>query len=254
MRRMTRVLLTGFATVQMVVACTSPVSYADPVNTGEGKCSQTAAESQGWGKPNRADNFSDASALDNWWVYDSPGNGGNGRRTPQSVVVENGALTITGDATGDSGGIAWRNGGQMYGRWEVCAKSPPAADTYHSVALLWPDADDWPVGGEIDFMEIVDPTRQRVDFNLHAGADDQREGHSIKSDATQWHSWAVEWTPDRITVYVDGQSWAESTDSARFPPRSMHLCLQLDNFGGDTAAGGQLSVDWARQYSLADSP
>jgi licheninase len=60
----------------------------------------------------------------------------------------------------------------------------------------------------------------------------------------------VEWTPERIAVFVDGQQWAESTDTSRFPPRPMHLCLQLDNFGGDTSAGGQLDVDWARQYSL----
>jgi beta-glucanase (GH16 family) len=166
------------------------------------------------------------------------------------MSVGDSVLTISGGAQGNSGGMAWRGGGQKFGRWEVCVKSLPAADTYHSVALLWPDANDWPTGGEIDFMEIVDGDRQTVDFNLHYGPDDRREGHHIQIDATQWHSWAVEWTPERITAFVDGVRWAESTDVANFPPRPMHLCLQLDDFGGDTSAGGRTLVDWARQYSL----
>lgn len=213
-------------------------------------CPNTAAQSQAWGKPDREDNFADVSSLANWWVYDGPGHDGNGRRTPSAVTVSDGHLVISGDASGNSGGVALKGGGQMYGRWEICARSSVAASTYHSVALLWPDANDWPAGGEIDFMEIVDPARQTAGFHLHYGPDDQRENHYVRIDATRWHSWAVEWTPQRITVYVDGTPWAESAEPSQFPPRPMHLCLQLDNFGGDTRAGGQQYVDWVRQYSL----
>ncbi|WP_422745662.1 glycoside hydrolase family 16 protein [Mycobacterium sp. WMMD1722] len=224
---------------------------AEGAPSSNGNCAATAADTQGWGVPDREAGFDAPSALNDWWLYDGPGHDGNGRRTPAAISVADGELTIAGDAVGNSGGMAWRGGGQMYGRWEVCARSTVAAETYHSVALLWPDANDWPIGGEVDFMEIVTADRQRVDYNLHYGSDDRREGHQTFVDATQWHSWAVEWTPERIAVFVDGQQWAQSTDPSRFPPRSMHLCLQLDDFGGDTGAGGQLAVDWARQYRLA---
>jgi len=237
--------LAGIVSSQLLLGCDSEVANAQP---SAARCTATAAQSLGWGAPNRVENFDGSSALANWWVYDSPGHDGNGRRTPDAVTVTDGALTITGDAQGNSGGMAWRGGGQMYGRWEVCARTPVGAETYHSVALLWPDANDWPVGGEIDFMEIVVPGRQRVDYNLHYGADDKRESHHVTVDATQWHSWAVEWTPSRIAVFLDGVEWGETTDVSRFPPRSMHLCLQLDNFGGDTSPRGELLVDWARQY------
>ncbi|ASR02830.1 Glycosyl hydrolases family 16 [Gordonia rubripertincta] len=70
------------------------------------------------------------------------------------------------------------------------------------------------------------------------------------ADATMWHSWAVEWTPDRIAVYLDGVRWAVTTDTSRFPPRPMHLCLQLDNFGGETAPGGKMFVDWVAEYPV----
>jgi hypothetical protein len=152
----------------------------------------------------KADSFYDAASLDRWWLYDGPGHAGNGRRTPQAITVRDGLLTITGDEAGSSGGMALKGPGQVYGRWEVCVTSPPAAPTYHSVVLLWPDAENWPVGGEIDFMEISGSRRQTVDGFLHFGLDDQRAGGNAQIDATQWHSWAVEWTPDRIATYVDG--------------------------------------------------
>jgi licheninase len=70
----------------------------------------------------------------------------------------------------------------------------------------------------------------------------------VPIDATQWHSWAVEWTPDRIVTYVDGVQWWETTDAAHFPPGPMHLCMQVDDFSGDLRGGGQQIVDWAREY------
>lgn len=128
--------------------------------------------------------------------------------------------------------------------------TPPSAPTYHAVLLLWPDDGDWPAGGEIDFMEISDPRRQNVDAFLHYGANNSQESGSLNIDATQWHSWAVEWTPEYVATYVDGHEWWRTTNREHLPPRSMHLCIQLDNFGGNTSAGGRLMVDWARQYPL----
>jgi hypothetical protein len=215
-----------------------------PRNTN---CPRTAAAALNWGTPNRTADFDHPSALGNFYVYNGPGHAGNGRRTPDAVSFSNGVMTITGDAAGNSAGMGWRPG-QLYGRWEACVKSPAGAATYHPVLLLWPDADDTPAGGEIDFMEIIDPTRQTVNAFLHHGPPDQQEGGRVAIDATQWHSWAVEWTSDRIVTYVDGAPWWSTTNSAHFPPRPMHLCIQLDNFGGDTSQGGYLMVEWARQY------
>lgn len=223
----------------------TPLASADD----DSKCPVTAATTLGWGTPNRSDSFSDASSLDGWSLYDGPGHNNNGIRTPDAMSVADGQLTITADAQGRSGGMAWYPG-QLHGRWEVCVRSLPSAETYHSVVLLWPDAEDWPVGGEIDFMEILDPTRQLVEGFLHYGHDNQQVHGAVAIDATQWHAFAVEWTPDRIEYYVDGRPWWQTTDVAILPPRPMHLAIQLDNFGGDTSRGGQTDVDWARQYFL----
>lgn len=219
---------------------------ADP---GNGNCPNTAAALNGWGDPNRVDDFTDLSSLGGWGVYDSQGHDGNGRRTPAAVSVADGMLTITGDPQGNSGGMSWTPG-QYQGRWEACVKSPPASENYHAVVLLWPDANDWPSGGEVDFMEVSDPTRQSAQAFVHYGPDDSREDGEIQIDAAQWHSWAVEWTSQHIAVYMDGALWWENTNLAALPPRPMHVCIQLDNFGGNISEGGQMMVDWVRQYSV----
>ena len=233
------------ASIAVMTTALKPTAEAAP----GGQCPATAAAALGWGSPNRSDDFNEPSSLDAWDLYDGVGHAGNGVRTPDAISVANGQLSITGDAAGNSGGMAW-NPGQLHGRWEACAKSPAAAEGYHSLLLLWPDAEDWPVGGEIDFMEITDPARQSVEGWLHYGPGDQKVRNEIRTDATQWHSWAVEWTPTRMATFVDGVMWWEITDPDHLPPRPMHLCIQLDNFGGDLGGGGQMSVDWVRQYAL----
>jgi hypothetical protein len=220
-----------------------------PQEALNGHCPVTAADVHGWGQPNREDHFAATSSLGTWTIYNGPGHAGNGRRTPDAMSVSDGALTITGDSEGNSGGMAWLPG-QLHGRWEACVKSSQAPDAYHSLVLLWPDAEDWPEGGEIDFMEIVDPVRQSVEFWIHHGADGNKENGMIQIDATQWHSYAVEWTPSHIVYFVDGERRWEITDRARIPPRPMHLCIQLDYFGGNAGQGAEQTVDWVRQYNL----
>ncbi|GAA3073803.1 hypothetical protein GCM10010464_42360 [Pseudonocardia yunnanensis] len=211
----------------------------------------TAAEQHGWGTPNREDDFS--SGTDQWDIYDGPGHGGEGTRSPSAVSVEDGILTITGDSSGTTAGMAW-NPGQKYGRWEGRVRAPVSDPSYNALLLLWPDAEDFPVGGEIDFMEMMDHTRQKTDIFIHYGKDNSQVNGSVEIDGTEWHNWAVEWTPEAITAYVDGEEWYRTTDTSIFPPGPMHLCIQLDWFPeGDTPKQSIMEVDWVRQYSLDGS-
>lgn len=236
-------------TVLSGLVVTPTASEVMPRANATGNCPVTAGETLGWGIPNRVEEFDRPDSLAGWTVYDSPGHGGNGRRAPTAATVDNGQLVITGDPAGDSAGMALLPG-QVHGRWEVCMAAPVGSPNYHPVLLLWPDSEQWPSDGEVDFAEILDPARQRVEFNLHYGPENRQERTAVNVDATQWHSWAVEWTPERVVGYLDGQPWFESADPAHLPPGAMHLCIQLDNFGGDISQGGQQLVDWVREYAL----
>lgn len=218
---------------------------------GNGACATTAADAFGWGTPNRSDDFESDASTGAWGIYDGQGHDGNGTRSPAAISVLDGLLTITGDPSGQSGGMAW-NPGQMYGRWEGCVRSPVGSNDLHSLLLLWPDAENWPVGGEVDFMEISDPSRQTVEGFLHYGADNSQEVASVDVDATEWHAFAVEWTADRIAYYVDAEQWFKTTEEGHLPPGPMHLTIQLDNFGNPDQETS-MHVDWVRQYSLNGS-
>ena len=203
----------------------------------------------GWGTPNHVEDFD--GSLKAWGLYDGVGHGGKGRRTPDAVTVKDGVLTITGDAEGNTDGMAW-NTSQKYGRWEGRVKAPVSDPSYHAVMLLWPDAENWPVGGEVDFMEMSDHTRQSTETFLHYGKDNSQLQGKVNVDATQWHNWAVEWTPTHLTTFLDGKQWWTTSKTAALPPGPMHLTLQLDWFpkSGASVQKSQMDVDWVRQYPL----
>ncbi len=222
----------------------------DAKQTGDngGPGAGSAATKHNWGTPTRTEDFTNGTG--GWSLYDGAGHGGKGRRSPAAATTANGVLTITGSPDGTTEGMAW-NPGQRYGRWEARVKSPAGDGDYHPVLLLWPDAENWPTGGEVDFMEISDAARQNTDFFLHYSADNQQKHGNVKIDATQWHDWAVEWTPQGITGYVDGNEWFKTTDTSILPPGPMHMTIQLDWFpGGGTSKESSMQVDWVRQYAV----
>ncbi|WP_264005801.1 family 16 glycosylhydrolase [Mycolicibacterium sphagni] len=201
-----------------------------------------------WGQPTRSTYFTDSSALAGWWIYSGQTQQGN--RTASAISFADGIMTLTGDASGNDAGIAL-GPGQMYGAWEVRMRAPAGAANYDPVLLLWPDAENWPTGGEIDFAEIWDdPARQAVNSVLHYSSTNQQAGATMTIDATQWHTYAVTWTPTAITTYVDGIPIFTTTDTSAFPPGPMHLCIQLDVGGSDIAAGAQMQVAWMKEWSL----
>jgi hypothetical protein len=240
----------------------APVATSDPTTTEtptptrpKASDGTTAAAKYDWGTPNREDDFS--GDLSGWGLYDGVGHAGNGKRSPSAATVANGVLTIRGDAQGTTEGMAWDNGkGQKYGRWEGRVKAPASDPTYNALLLLWPDAENFPMGGEIDFMEMTDDTRQSTNSFVHHGADNAQVHGEVKIDATQWHNWAVEWTPKGVTTYLDGKTWWHTGDTAILPPGPMHLCIQLDWFpkdGGAAVKPSQMQVDWVRQYPVDGS-
>ncbi|NMI01315.1 glycoside hydrolase family 16 protein [Pseudonocardia sp. K10HN5] len=205
-----------------------------------------AAVAKGW-KLIGGDEFTDGLS-GKWSAYDGTGHAGNGRRSPDAVSVRNGMLTISGDSNGTTGGIAWTDS-RKYGKWEMRAKFPAGDSQYHPVLILWPSEVDWPQGGEIDFAETTSASTD-VSFFLHYGASNSQKYAKKTLDITQWHNYAVEWTPQGITGYIDGEQWFQSTDPGTLPPGPMHATIQLDYFpDGGSPKPTQMYVAWMRMYS-----
>ena len=224
---------------------------AAPVLDACGAPAATAASAFDWGSPTRVDEFDGEIDPASWQVYEGTGFDGQGTRTAEALNVQDGILSITGDAQGATGGMSWQPG-QMYGRWEARVRAPASDESYNALLLLWPD-DESGAGSEIDFMEMLDPTRQTTSAFVHHGENNEQVTGEVAVDGTQWHNWAVEWTPDSVTTYVDGVAWWRVDDPALLPKGPMHLCVQLDWF--PTGAEGEvqessMQVDWVRQYAV----
>ncbi|WP_337819564.1 glycoside hydrolase family 16 protein, partial [Pseudonocardia sp. Ae707_Ps2] len=211
----------------------------------------TAGEVFGWGVPDVVDDFTGTGLGAGWNAYDGPGHAGNGTRSPDAATVTDGVLTIDGTGDGTTAGLAWTAHSQKYGRWEVRMRAPTGSPSYNALALLWPTQENFPVGGEIDFAEIMNPARDTIELFLHYGADNSQVHGELKVDATAWHNYAVEWTPHGVTAFVDGREWWKTTDTSILPPGPMHLCLQLDWFPRGDGETGRMQVDWVKQWGLA---
>jgi beta-glucanase (GH16 family) len=71
------------------------------------------------------------------------------------------------------------------------------------------------------------PRRDGYKISSWYATDDGEHAHyerQIEIDATAWHTYRTEWTPESLTFYVDGdQIW---TLREHVPQGSMHLALQ----------------------------
>ncbi|ARQ72427.1 hypothetical protein CAG99_16800 [Streptomyces marincola] len=239
---------------------------------GDGSDSTQAAVRHGWGTPLAiSDEFDYTGPVDpEKWAVPSgtvggtqgcwEGHDGNGRRCAKNSVVEDGIMTMTGEANGDSGWLRQRLETQ-YGRWEIRSRSQNTGSSgglYHPLHLIWPTEGNRLENGEYDWVEYANPDAQCLTAFLHypqSPTDEKERRDLCPLDMTEWHNFAFEWTPDALVGYVDGEEWFRVADGAndeRGDIQDMpsgHLNIQLDNFTGD---GGlrpaEFQVDWVRVY------
>jgi len=198
------------------------------------------------------------------WVNHELQNYTNDRR--ENARVENGQLVI--EARRDwfggheyssarlktQGRASWR-----YGRVEARIQLPGGWGTWPA---FWMMPDDqhrgWPACGEIDIMEEVGYDQDRIHATTHAQAYNwqsaqQRTASTVVGGVTSgFHVYALEWRPDRIEMFVDGNRYYLSTDpnwgDDGWPfNKPFHVILNLA-VGGDW--GGAQGVDpniWPRR-------
>jgi beta-glucanase (GH16 family) len=157
----------------------------------------------------------------------------------------------------------------LYGRVEVRARLPTGRGTWTAIWILGTNHTQvgWPACGEIDIMENVgfDPLRihasvHTADYN-HTIGTQKTASVTIGSPWEDFHLYAMEWYPDRIEVFVDGQKYFtfrnDSSGSRTWPfDKSHYLILNLaigGSWGGqqgidDTQFPKRYLVDYVRVY------
>lgn len=159
-------------------------------------------------------------------------------------------MSLHGKSGGQTaGGVVETLPSVQYGRWEARVKVDGEAGCWRPLFLLWPTAENWPVGGEVDWMEGGGGSLDEINFFLHYGADNSQTSGSVQVDMTQWNDFAVEWTPQHIKGFLNGKQWFEDTDTGHLPPGPMHPTIQLDG-SPDCGATTTQNVDWYRYYPV----
>ncbi len=252
-------------TIPSVLPTTAPPAPTAPDKAGQDDAAGPRdGGSRGGGrgkvdwKPSGGDEFNGSTLNEGaWGTYNSEGAFGTGKRRPEAISQSGGNLNIT--ARGDVSGGIGHEYGQLYGRWEFRARTDPGRG-FGSAILLWPDSEKFPEDGELDIMEVPGENRDLAHFVIHwseTGEDDQMVGHEFAGDYTQWHTFAIEWLPNRVTWFIDGKKRYETTDKTVIPTKPMHLTIQLDQgpkkdwiLARDDTTPEEMSlqVDWVRIY------
>ena len=101
--------------------------------------------------------------------------------------------------------------GWKYGYIEASIKLPKGKGTWPAFWMMPVNFRSWPDDGEIDIMEEVGYHPDYVSSSLHANAhvhsNNTQVTHEMycKGAEGEFHTYAIEWTAQNITTYVDGR-------------------------------------------------
>lgn len=146
---------------------------------------------------------------------------------PENVTVQNGVLIITAQKENFEGKsytsarITTKGKlDQQYGRFEARIKLPTGKGVFPAFWLLGDDENGtlvWPKIGEIDIMEYLGDEPTTVFGTIHgpgfSGANSITKKYEIKNDRFDngFHIFGVEWSPNSINWYVDGDLYQSLT-------------------------------------------
>lgn len=236
-----------------------------------------------------ADEFGvDGKPNDQWWDYEEGYIRNNELQyytahRLENCRVKNGSLIIEARNDGFQGKpitsaslTTRRSASWTYGKIEVRAQLAPGRGTWPAIWMLGDNIDQvgWPHCGEIDIMEFVGYDPETVHGTIHTTAynhlqNTERNGSLKFDDLTEaMHVYAIEWEPEEIRFYVDGQLYFTfendgQNDDATWPfYRPQHLKLNLAIGGDWGGAQGvdpsiyptQFKIDYVRVYQRKQAP
>jgi beta-glucanase (GH16 family) len=145
-----------------------------------------------------------------------------------NITVKDGKLVIKPIKTVDEDGSVSYTSGRIntqnkhdftYGRFEVRAKVPEGQGYLPAFWMMPTDENiygQWPRCGEIDIMEVMGQDTQKAMGTIHYGnPHGQKQGENILTNgdySSEYHTYAVDWEPGKITWYIDGQEYFSAND------------------------------------------
>lgn len=160
----------------------------------------------------------------------------------------------------------------QYGKIEVSAKLPKGRGTWPAIWMLGKNRPEvgWPECGEIDIMEHVGYDPDTIHGTVHTGAYNHIKGTQvgkavpIKNPYTEFHTYAIIWTPEKIEFLLDNEVYHEfkndNKTTAEWPfDQPFYLKLNVAIGGGWGGRKGidnsifpqEMVVDYVRVYQAS---
>ena len=175
------------------------------------------------------------------WVHDTGGSGfGNNEleyyttSTSNAALDGNGHLVITARKENPAGYSCWYGScqytsarlntsgkfTQTYGRFEARIQIPRGQGLWPAFWMLGDNIGSagWPQCGEVDVMENIGREPNTVHGSMHgpgySGANPLTGSYNLPGGgafADGYHTFTVDWAPDSVTFYVDGNQYERHT-------------------------------------------
>lgn len=200
-----------------------------------------------------------------WWAYPDGWKDTDqlGRYTPsRTISIANGMMRL--NLHTEDGirmvaaplpilpGAIGSEGGQVYGRYEFRFLVDRPIPGYKIAWLLWPDSENFPGDGEIDFPEgDLDHVIGGYVHHMNGTDDSDQDayGTAVRM-ASGWHTAIIDWTAKSCTFILDGMT--VGTTTSRIPSTPMHWVLQSETDGVSTpSASTDILIDWVAVYRPA---
>ncbi len=207
------------------------------------------------------DHFSGNGAALNraWNTYYSTGNAGYGLRRPHAISQWGGNLNIRAqmeNGTLVSGGMS-HDHHQTYGRYEFRVRTDQDwSEGTSGVVLTWPQSGVHPRDGENNVYETLATPGDRHEFYtfIHEpyGTVHDQDYTVHHASANDWHTMVMEWTPNWIRIYRDGQliRLLEETGEDLIPDVPHRLAIQLDAWRHQISSPVWMQVDYVKVWSF----
>ena len=227
-----------------------------------------------------SDEFNGTQLDESIWNYEiGTGDWGWGNNEQQyyrkeNVTVSNGTMKITAKRE-DYGGkkytssrITTKNKYEFkYGKIEARIKLPRFKGIWPAFWMLGTSG-GWPKCGEIDIMEAINDEDKTYGtlhwFNDPGNNNADSGGNTAVNDRTQWHTYSVIWSKNRLEWYVDDKMfYAMNVSDASFSEvRQNYYIIFNVAVGGqwpgydidDSAFPGTMEVDYVRVYEKEEAP
>jgi beta-glucanase (GH16 family) len=200
---------------------------------------------------------------------------------PSAVTTAGGVLSITArqqQLSGsnyvsgiiDTGGVPGKTPPSFsftYGYTEARIKIAPGDGLWSAFWMLPtpnPDGSFHDNDGELDIMEAIGSEPTVTNGHSHRNGGTWGHDRDTGIDLTQgFHTYGLDWEPDHLTWYLDGQALFTVTDPAAIPTVAEYLILSLSVGTADSWPGApdattvfpaSMQVDWVHVWQLQPPP